>query len=189
MIKIIDKHTAILNTALELLVENGFHNTPMSLIAKQAGVSAGIIYHYFESKEDLINQLYQQIEAKLFQALAGNQLEQLEGIALLRQLWLDMYAYYVAHPKETLFLEQYKNSPFYKHQQGGFDGNWSWLGEKFQRAIAESEIANLPFLVVYNLTLGVAMALAKQQITQAIELDEVTLQKTADAVCQAVRVS
>jgi len=36
-----DKRTAILDATLALISERGFHNTPMSLIAKTAGVSTG----------------------------------------------------------------------------------------------------------------------------------------------------
>ena len=167
-----DKRSAILNTALVLLVENGFHNTPMSLIAKQAGVSAGIIYHYFESKEDLINQLYKEIEAKLSQALLGVKLDQLEGMALLKELWLDVYAYYVDHPNETLFLEQYKNSPFYRDGEGDLEREWALVGQKIEQAIDEGKIIRLPLLVLNTMTTGVAMALAKQHLAKVIEMDE-----------------
>lgn len=50
----------ILNTALEMLRERGYENTTMRAIAKEAGVSLGNAYHYFGSKEDLIQAFYQQ---------------------------------------------------------------------------------------------------------------------------------
>ena len=53
------KTEAILKSALELFVEKGFHGTPVPLIAENAGVGAGTIYRSFESKEALVNALYQ----------------------------------------------------------------------------------------------------------------------------------
>jgi AcrR family transcriptional regulator len=50
----------ILKTALEMLRERGYENTTMRAIAKEAGVSLGNAYHYFGSKEDLIQAFYQQ---------------------------------------------------------------------------------------------------------------------------------
>lgn len=50
----------ILRTALEMLRERGYENTTMRAIAKEAGVSLGNAYHYFGSKEDLIQAFYQQ---------------------------------------------------------------------------------------------------------------------------------
>ena len=50
-----EKREAIIQAALTLFAEHGFHNAPMSLLAKQAGVSAGTIYLYFADKDDLIH--------------------------------------------------------------------------------------------------------------------------------------
>ncbi len=50
----------ILNTALEMLRERGYENTTMRAIAKEAGVSLGNAYHYFNSKDALIQAFYQQ---------------------------------------------------------------------------------------------------------------------------------
>lgn len=44
----------ILKASLELFAHQGFHNTTISQIAKKAGVSKGLIYNYFSSKEDLV---------------------------------------------------------------------------------------------------------------------------------------
>ena len=48
----------ILNSALDLLQERGYEETTMRAIAKKAGVSLGNAYHYFGSKEHLIQAFY-----------------------------------------------------------------------------------------------------------------------------------
>jgi AcrR family transcriptional regulator len=48
----------ILTTALEMLHERGYEATTMRAIAKKAGVSLGNAYHYFGSKEHLIQEFY-----------------------------------------------------------------------------------------------------------------------------------
>lgn len=56
--KIRDQRKAeIMSAALELFATEGYHSTPISKIAKKAGVSKGLIYNYFDSKEDLIRAL------------------------------------------------------------------------------------------------------------------------------------
>lgn len=47
----------ILEAALELFGTRGFHNTSIEQIRKLAGVSKGLIYNYFNDKEDLMNQI------------------------------------------------------------------------------------------------------------------------------------
>lgn len=49
----------ILNAAFSEFTKNGFALTKMDDIAKKAGVSKGLIYHHFQSKEDLLNELVQ----------------------------------------------------------------------------------------------------------------------------------
>jgi AcrR family transcriptional regulator len=51
------KKQLIMDTALELFAENGFHATTMSRVAKKAGVSKGLAYNYFESKQEILDEI------------------------------------------------------------------------------------------------------------------------------------
>jgi AcrR family transcriptional regulator len=53
----IEKRELILQTALEMFALKGFENTSISMIAKKAGISKGLLYNYFESKEDLLSNI------------------------------------------------------------------------------------------------------------------------------------
>lgn len=48
----------ILEAALELFAQESYHSATMSRVAKKAGVSKGLIYNYFESKEDLLLKIF-----------------------------------------------------------------------------------------------------------------------------------
>src|SRR5579859_643537 len=63
-----DKREAILQAALELIAQHGLQHTPMSLISKHSKASAGVIYHYFESKDDLLQSLYCRIKGDMGRA-------------------------------------------------------------------------------------------------------------------------
>ena len=56
-----DKREAILAAALRLIARLGLHATPMSAVAREAGVAAGTLYLYFPSKEAMINALYLEV--------------------------------------------------------------------------------------------------------------------------------
>ncbi|MDW3193690.1 MAG: TetR/AcrR family transcriptional regulator [Cytophagales bacterium] len=47
----------ILESSLELFGTKGYKSTTISDIVKKAGISKGLIYHYFDSKEDILKQL------------------------------------------------------------------------------------------------------------------------------------
>jgi AcrR family transcriptional regulator len=48
------KKALILETAMELFATEGYYPTSISKIAGRAGISKGLIYNYFDSKEDII---------------------------------------------------------------------------------------------------------------------------------------
>jgi len=52
-----EKREIIISTALTLFAEKGFYNTSMEKIAKQANISKGLIYNYFESKDVLLEEI------------------------------------------------------------------------------------------------------------------------------------
>lgn len=49
-----EKKKLIASTALKLFAEKTYDNTSISAIAIQAGISKGLVYNYFESKEELL---------------------------------------------------------------------------------------------------------------------------------------
>jgi len=48
------KRLLILNSALEIFAENGYHASSIQMISKKAGISKGLMYSYFKNKEDLL---------------------------------------------------------------------------------------------------------------------------------------
>lgn len=54
-----DKRERILDAAVAVFAKNGFHSTRVADVAKAAGVADGTIYLYFDSKEDLLVELFE----------------------------------------------------------------------------------------------------------------------------------
>ncbi len=52
-----EKKSLLMDVALRLFASEGYHNTTISKIARQAGISKGLIYNYFESKEELLSEI------------------------------------------------------------------------------------------------------------------------------------
>ena len=51
------KSQLIMSSALELFAHQGYSTTSISQIARQAGISKGLIYNYFSSKDDLLKRI------------------------------------------------------------------------------------------------------------------------------------
>jgi AcrR family transcriptional regulator len=54
----IDKRRNILDAAIRVFARQGFHSTRVSDIADEAGVAYGLVYHYFTSKDEVLNELF-----------------------------------------------------------------------------------------------------------------------------------
>ena len=54
----VDKRRQILDAAIRVFARQGFHSTRVSDIADEAGVAYGLVYHYFRSKDEVLNELF-----------------------------------------------------------------------------------------------------------------------------------
>lgn len=123
---------AVLETTLHLIIEKELQATSMSLIAKKSGVSTGSIYHYFDSKEAIINELYRGI-------VKFNGQQVLDGFftdepirTRLERAWEKLIRVSLAYPQGFQFIEQYSFSPYIRSEvkQESYDGGWCGPLEK-----------------------------------------------------------
>ena len=54
----VDKRRMILDAAVRVFARQGFHTCRVSDIADEAGVAYGLVYHYFSSKEQILDTLF-----------------------------------------------------------------------------------------------------------------------------------
>lgn len=81
----------ILNTAIRLFDGRGYSNTKMTDISESIGISKGLIYRYFQSKEDILLQLYSHLQP-CYDACASQERAE-DGIKMFT-LRLLSYPYY-----------------------------------------------------------------------------------------------
>jgi AcrR family transcriptional regulator len=107
-----DKREAIMAAALDLFVERGFYGTAVPEIADRAGVGAGTIYRYFDSKEALVNELYRR-EKTNFAHHVIDDFRPPEGAReLFRMLWTRMAKFSVENMKSFVFLELHHHARY-----------------------------------------------------------------------------
>jgi TetR/AcrR family fatty acid metabolism transcriptional regulator len=53
-----DRRRQILDAAVKVFAEKGFHASRVGDIAEEAGIAYGLVYHYFKSKEDLLETIF-----------------------------------------------------------------------------------------------------------------------------------
>ncbi len=105
-----DKRELLLEAATKLLVERGLHATPTSAISKEAGVSAGILFHYFKTKEDLIDELYISIKKEYTSAILEAIDKIKSDLGKLRLIWSNSWNWALDNDLKFKFLLQIDNT-------------------------------------------------------------------------------
>lgn len=190
MTNITHKKSKILETTLRLITERGFHDTPMSLVAKEAGVAAGTIYHYFSSKDELINELYSEMKARMGKALL--QQGQVAGGVKERffRFWTNLYQHFIEHPKEFKFLEQYANSPLVDREVRAENSlHYQPILDFMQQGIEAGVLRKMPLLLMANLVYGHIVSTAKLQLSGDLDITDKLLQLAVQASWDGVSIN
>ncbi len=157
------KRDDILDAALRLYARRGFHGTTMPDLAHEAGVGAGTIYRHFDSKESLVNSLYQHWKSRITQAVYADLPQDLPWRSRFSLLWKRLMDFARAHPDALAFVDL--------HYHGDYLDEQSRLVEQISAATllglvmegqAEEVLVDLPpavlIAMVYSAFLGVIRA-------------------------------
>ncbi|MCL1141892.1 TetR/AcrR family transcriptional regulator [Shewanella gaetbuli] len=105
-----DKKQAILDCALHLFVDQGFHATSTASIAKKSAVATGTLFHHFPSKQHLINQLFLNIKQEFAYAISQNRLMTNNIEHSANDLWQKAIDWAIENPYKQKFFLQFSLS-------------------------------------------------------------------------------
>jgi len=182
-----NRQQQILDATLELVATQGLLKTTISKISKRAKSSPGIVYHYFESKDEIMDTLFINIFSEMMAYVLDDEVLERPVLERYKRLWLRKYHYHVNNPAKTIFIEQYENSSHYtEEQERESQRMMSGLMSMGQNDIDRGLVVSLPLDVIYTMTFTVALNLAKSHIQANLSLKEETLDTIAERVCGSV---
>jgi AcrR family transcriptional regulator len=129
-----NKQDAILDAALRLFVERGFHGTAVPEVAEEAGVAAGTIYHYFDSKAALVNALYRREKEKVTRAIHASFPANATPRVQFAAIWREMSTFATENPQAFAFLELHHHGSYLDAQNLALDQSLRTFGVGFVRA-------------------------------------------------------
>ena len=180
------KHEAIYEAAIDLIITNGLPATSMSKIASAANVSPSTIYIYFENKEDMLNKIYLMVKKHESEALQEG-IEDGDSIEYrFRKLWFNYYQYSIENPKWFLFGEQFFNSPLV---EGVKEEGLSFFEPIFafrDEGIQEGVFKDIPLDVFVAVGFFPLRSLVKGSIRDSFELSKETLEDLYEIAWQSV---
>jgi TetR/AcrR family transcriptional regulator, fatty acid metabolism regulator protein len=90
----IDKRRVILDAAVRVFARQGFHTCRVSDIADEAGVAYGLVYHYFQSKDEVLDTLFLerwQVMLGTIREIDGGTLDVREKLGAIASFIIDSY--------------------------------------------------------------------------------------------------
>ena len=94
-----DKRRTILDAAVRVFARRGFHGCRVSDIADEAGVAYGLVYHYFDSKEEVLDTLFLERWELLLAAISAVDARQ------------DLAARDKLHEVASFIIDSYRHDP------------------------------------------------------------------------------
>ena len=186
-----DKREAILAAALRLIARLGLHATPISAVAREAGVAAGTLYLYFPSKEAMINALYLEVLAERDRGMVVDaedaRRDGAVGRAGLWAFWHGLARWHLDHPDASSFLLQCKSSAILTDETRDAERRMNADGlVNFEHAVAAGRLRDLPLQVFWALVAGPIFLLAQMRDAGEMEITDDVLRVTFDGVCRSV---
>jgi AcrR family transcriptional regulator len=117
------KRDVILDAALHCFVERGFHGTAIPEIAARAGIAAGTIYHYFPSKEALVNTLFRTWKGEIARRVLAAFPQGAPPREQFQVMWREMVAFATAYPAAFAFLELHHHTSYLDAESLSVDRN------------------------------------------------------------------
>ncbi len=186
-----DKRADIMRAALELIAERGFHGSPMAEIAGKAGVAAGTIYRYFDSKDALINGLHRELEGKILSFLQGGYPTGKPVRERFLHLTRGLLRYLIRNPLHFRYLEQYFNSPYgislHRDRLMAEPDAGNLPMEIFRQGTGQRVLKNFPTAVLFSLAFGPLISLVRDHISGFVVLDEAMIRRVTEACWDAIK--
>jgi AcrR family transcriptional regulator len=164
-----DKREAILEAALHLFVERGFFGTAVPEIADRAGVGAGTIYRYFESKEALVNAIYRQEKQHFAHVVLDDFPASAPTREQFRLLWIRMAKFATEHTNAFIFLELHHHARYLDAESRALEQRLSAL---FTSVVTSAQARHELKAGAPRLLMGLVMGAFVGVIRSCVDVDQ-----------------
>ena len=109
--KDLDKQQRIKDAMVRLILRDGIDGVSVSKIAREAGVSPATIYVYYNSKDEMLSEVFQEYSRRPYQYLVRQVRPDMEGPELIETIVRGSYAFSTEHEEVFSFVEQCSRCP------------------------------------------------------------------------------
>ncbi|GAA4338372.1 hypothetical protein GCM10023149_48340 [Mucilaginibacter gynuensis] len=150
-----DKEQLVKQTAIELLVNDGFEGFSMNKLAKACGISVATLYIYYKDKDDLIIKIGTEEYRLMCEQILENFNPEVGFEEGLRHQWKNRVRHALRSPVLGAFFEQLRSSTYQQEIYEVFvDEFKETMGRFMHNAIKRGEINAMPLEVYWAIAFG-----------------------------------
>jgi AcrR family transcriptional regulator len=182
------KRQDILDTTLRQIVQRGLEATPMSLIAQEAGVGMGTIYHHFSGKDELVNMLYRELKQRTHTAMMAGHDRSAPVREQFFRMWRNLFDLYLSEPDLYRFLTQYSFSPTITQESKELGMQlWQVPIQLIEQGRAQQMVKPLPTELLMLIANAPLANLVQGHIDGRIHLDDASMDAAITACWDAIK--
>jgi TetR/AcrR family fatty acid metabolism transcriptional regulator len=158
-----ERREAILQAAVRVFAKKGYHGCRIADVAQEAGVAYGLVYHYFQNKEDLLSSVFDESFGhflRLLEAIGSTEGPAAQKVEEIVSAAFDAYQ---SDPESirVLILEVLRSPVFREaEQRGAFQQALKSIAAVLRRGVERGELRQIdPFVGAVALFGAIEMAL------------------------------
>ncbi|MBT0956410.1 TetR/AcrR family transcriptional regulator [Alphaproteobacteria bacterium KMM 3653] len=164
------------------VVENGISALNVAGIVTRAKVSAGTIYVHFDTKDDMLRQVYLEVKAEFHSTITA-QRNTAQSAQLVRDMWFAMFDFVRSRPADFLFLEYASSAKILlPEQQAITDGYAADIAALLKRGVDDGTLADLDTSLLSLLLVAPAMQLARRAVLSDEAVSDSLIEQTFSRV-------
>lgn len=173
------KKEKVIQTALKMMAEGGFHDAPMSTLAEKSKVAIGTIYHHFTNKEDLSIAVIDMCLAQRNEALNAAISNGSSPGEIFEDLWTAAFNFFTTYKNEYRFLLQCQNSPALRKLYTASKNQYpATVINFFKSGIKSGKLRDLDPQILFDWTMaGISTAVNSQINTKSKNLNPKQIQE------------
>jgi AcrR family transcriptional regulator len=178
-----DKKDLIINAALRLFVDNGFHGTATAKIAQEAGVANGTLFQYFKTKEELVIALYIYIKDELAEYISNNTAQNADIKESIKTQILSSLYWALDNSIKFRFIQQFHTSPYIgKIEQDTInkqvEPHLTLIQKGIEQGVLKPISANLIYTLMSSQVFGLYQFITAQNLSKTNQYE--TIEHTFD---------
>jgi len=162
-----ERRLAILSAATHVIAAQGIGAASTAVIAKQAGVSNGSLFTYFDTKAQLLNELFVALKSEMAEASLAGLPAQGTAREQVRHMWQQWARWATGNPAKRRVLAQLQvadDITARSHQQVGLAS--AGIAELLEHARAGGPVQDVPLGFVLTLANALAEAAIDEMIRE-----------------------